>query len=322
MENNNPQISIIVPVYNVKEYLKECLDSLLSQSFKNYEIVLVDDGSTDGSSEMCDSYSEDSKFKIIHKANGGLSDARNRGISESKGKYITFVDSDDVISGDYLEKLYRAAIIEDADIVQGNYTEEYENLGEIDINSKNLILSGNQAFKELLTFKSINVSACAKLYKRELFDDIKFPVGRLNEDNCTTYKLMFTARRVVCISAIIYYYRVHKGSIMHDKLKKEHLDIVKIPKEIKVFLGSKYDEYEEEVMYYRFRIYIGTYNLFIIRTKKMEFLKYKQLLRNRIICINTNNKYISIRYKIYIIILKFSPFIYEKLVKIYRKGEI
>jgi len=177
-------ISIIIPVYNVEKYLERCVKSVINQTYKNLEIILVDDGAKDNSGKMCDELSKlDSRIKVIHKENGGLSDARNFGLKIATGDYIGFVDSDDYIADDMYETLYHTIKNNNADISIVSFYEMYKEkvIGVRD--SGNLeILSKQEAMKELLIDTKIQSYAWNKLFKKELFNDLKFPTGKNFED--------------------------------------------------------------------------------------------------------------------------------------------
>ncbi|MBM6683714.1 glycosyltransferase family 2 protein [Collinsella intestinalis] len=214
----SPEISVVVPVYNVADYLTRCVDSLLRQSFSEYEIMLIDDGSTDGSGELCEQIAgRDPRIRVLHKRNGGLSDARNYGIERLRGKYVTFVDSDDWLETAFLEYLYRAIRTTGADISTcvymrrcGDSSKPWKNLPE-----DPEVIEGREALLSLLYDEKINVSANGKLYSSHLFKDIRYPLGKRYEDVGTTYRLMAEARSVAVGGAPLYNYLMRPGSITH-----------------------------------------------------------------------------------------------------------
>lgn len=208
-------VSIVIPVYNVAKYLKECVLSVLQQSYHNIEIIVVDDGSTDGSGEICDNLQADFvKLIVIHKKNGGLSDARNIGIKRATGQYICFVDSDDLVTQDYVESMMRY-LDESVKISACGYCRYYDSGKKEKINFENInqYYKGIEAQKYLNIIGYFNVSACNKLFEKKLFDDISFPVGKKSEDWCVMYKLIEKAGGIYYNSDIRYYYRQRKGSI-------------------------------------------------------------------------------------------------------------
>lgn len=215
-----PTISVIVPVYNVEQYLDKCIDSILSQTFSDFELLLIDDGSTDGSSLICKNACErDERIHYYRKANGGLSDARNFGLNHIRGEYVSFVDSDDWIDETYLECLYSNASASRAEISTCNFKiQRGENsIHQQELNSGYTTLSTREALLALLLTDKINVSANSKLFKSKLFDDIRFPQGKHFEDVGTTYKLLKKAKNVSVGSASLYNYLMRPGSITHSK---------------------------------------------------------------------------------------------------------
>ena len=183
---NDSLVSIIVPIYNVEKYLRRCVESILSQSYKKMEIILVDDGSEDGSSQICDYYEEiDERIHVVHKENGGLSDARNAGIDICKGEYLLFIDSDDYIRSDMVEGMLEVAIKEEADIVECGVLYEDEDSPKRSGKRKETELRKSfdheQAVTNILDYKS-RIMAWGKLYRTNLFKSIRFPYGKLHED--------------------------------------------------------------------------------------------------------------------------------------------
>lgn len=220
-------ISIIVPVYNVEKYLEKCVESLTSQTLKDIEIILINDGSQDLSGNICDSLSKnDSRIKVIHKENGGLSDARNIGIDLAVGEYLAFVDSDDWCEPKMFEMLYNLAIKYKADIVQGDYIEAYDEECTIDnIQEEISKYSANEILEELYGSKYPKaVVVWNKIYKKKLFDKIRFPKGKLHEDEFTTYKLFHKANLIIDTNFPLYYYRQRPGSIMNSEFNIRRLD--------------------------------------------------------------------------------------------------
>lgn len=223
-------ISVIVPVYNVQEYLTNCINSILNQSYKNMEIILVDDGSTDESSSICDSYiKKDNRIKVIHKENGGLSDARNIGIKSAKGKYITFVDSDDYLDENYVKALYILITENNSDIAcSGMKRTDSLNDKIVNKNEKINIYNSIDAIKEILYQRNIDNSAPSKLFKKNLFENILFPVGYAFEDLDTMYKLFLQANKIVSTTNNYYLYYQRQGSILHTVKDKTINDLLTI----------------------------------------------------------------------------------------------
>lgn len=222
-------ISVIVPVYNVEKYLNECIDSILSQTYENFELLLIDDGSTDTSSEICKSYLEkDSRIRYFRKENGGLSDARNYGIERANGEYITFIDSDDYIEKTYLEVLVNEITSNQSDVAVVNYVRvDEKGVTSYDIvPGKDLILTGLEALKNIFYQNCISVSANAKLYKKEIFKDIKFPKGKLYEDISTIPFIFLKAKKIAYSSQVLYKYRIRSGSITESDFKEKDFQMI------------------------------------------------------------------------------------------------
>jgi len=222
--NSAPLISVIVPAYNVEKYIKTCLDSLINQTYSNFEIIVVNDGSTDQTEEILRSYQSNPKFRIYSQENGGLSAARNQGLKLANGELVCFVDSDDSVKSDYLEKLV-APFIEDVDvdITVCGYQEKFEN-SVINHVLKSQKITGRKATEDLLIKQQdFNVLAWNKLYRKSLFSDykIEYPVRQIHEDNLTTYKLFFHAQKIVYISDELYVYQRTHSEITKNRYSEE-----------------------------------------------------------------------------------------------------
>lgn len=213
-------ISIIVPVYNVEAYLDRCMESILKQTYKRLEIILVDDGSTDSSGEKCDAYAkQDSRIKVIHKKNGGLSDARNAGLALATGDYIGYVDSDDWIEPDMYQYLYDACVEHDAELAVCRYFREYQDRTEASGTGEIVPLSRDELLKIYISGNDEYViynSVWSKLFKRELVADLIFPKGRNSEDIMYTTRAFCRLDRAVYIDRCLYHYVLDReGSIMN-----------------------------------------------------------------------------------------------------------
>ena len=225
-------VSVIVPIYNVEEYLEECLESIRNQTYTNIEVILVNDGSTDGSREICESYCEkDIRFRLINKENQGQSVARNRGVKESVGQYIMFVDSDDVVNTDVLEVLL-PYMKTDVDIVECEMTREKEAffLNKI----PTIVFEGNskEAILNCIAFRAVKFCAFTKLYRREIVEKIPFLEGYIYEDVFTGINYLNHIRKIIVIDYIGYYYRVRPNSTMTKSFNEKNLDIFPIGKKL------------------------------------------------------------------------------------------
>ncbi len=222
-------ISVVVPVFKVEGYLNRCVDSVLGQTYDNFELILVDDGSPDRCGEICDEYAgRDQRVRVLHKENSGLSAARNSGIEIARGDYLTFLDSDDWVHELYLERLHNLLITTSSDISVGNFIQTVEEDVEVDLtNPKIEVLSGLEALGELAGRLYVQIVVTwGKLYKRDLFKGIRFPPGKFHEDEFTTHKLLYKANKIAVTSEQLLYYRQRKDSIMGERFdirKRSHV---------------------------------------------------------------------------------------------------
>lgn len=223
-------ISIIIPVYNVENYIVECLDSVAYQTYKDFEVLLIDDGSTDRSSIICDEYSKkDNRFKVFHKENEGLSSARNYGLERVSGEYIFFVDSDDVVRQDALEILL--SVLESNELEAAfSPLEQFFDGSTYDCVSTNsrdyIALDSESCLKKMLMSDGIGHEAPGKLYKASLWKNVRFPVGKLYEDFLTTYYIVENVKKLAILKKSIYLYRQRKNSIMHVPIREKELELL------------------------------------------------------------------------------------------------
>ncbi len=226
VDSSHVNVSVIVPVYKVEDYLERCLDSLCAQNLKDVEFLLIDDGSPDRCGDICEEYAiKDSRFRVFHKENGGLSSARNYGIERAIGEYIMFVDSDDWVRSDFCHTAYSLAKNKNSDLVMFGFKEvsnDDENYNDkyIDIDE------GYKTWDEAidLIIGQIGVYAWNKLYKRSLFDGVRYPEGRLFEDQPVTWKLLYKANNIFCSNEIMYFYFMRNTSIIHQNSYKASKD--------------------------------------------------------------------------------------------------
>lgn len=219
-----PKVTVVVPIYNVKSYLNKCIDSICTQTLEDIEIILIDDGSTDGSGYICVRYSEyDSRIRVIHKENGGLSSARNIGIDVAISQYIMFVDGDDWVEPDFCELPYKSAIEYDSELVLFKHFSHKKDFIE---SSKIAIPEGIVSERQALYFNLfVSVTAWSGMYKRTLFNRIHFPVGKYWEDVATTYRLIHEAQIITLIDKCLYHYIFNRpGSITTSKETRNHHD--------------------------------------------------------------------------------------------------
>lgn len=223
MESKN-NISIIVPVYKVEKYLRRCVNSILAQSFSDWILILVDDGSPDNCPVICDEYAkQDSRIHVIHKTNGGLSSARNSGLDCVKTKYLMFVDSDDFLHPDALLDSFNLAERYQADLVQFNYIRGNESIFPTISKSHKCLEFDNRS---IFYSKTQNIILPAKLYRSSLWKDVRMPEGLVNEDDATTWKLYNKSRKIICVNTAYYYYYSNPDSIMANIFKTVRLDFI------------------------------------------------------------------------------------------------
>lgn len=228
-----PLVSIIVPIYKVEPYLRRCLDSIVNQTYTKLEIILVDDGSPDGCPQICDEYAaKDKRIIVIHKENGGLSDARNAGLDICKGEYVSFVDSDDWVAEDFVNVLINVIKRENADIAIGNFEKVfneklYKNQSPNESNCSIEIFDGKDAFRQLFGKNGVSfVVSWGKLYKKYMFEKKRFPIGLLHEDVYTTYKLLYNSSKVTFLDFPLYFYFQREDSII-GKIKQSSISALR-----------------------------------------------------------------------------------------------
>lgn len=272
-------VSVILPVYNVEKYIYKCINSVINQTYKNLEIILVDDGSPDNCSKICDDYAKiDNRIKVIHKENGGLSDARNFGIKSATGKYIAFIDPDDYVSDYYIEVLYQNIIKNNADISICSFVEVTENESN-DLNLNNSDENVVYTFSRMEVFENLYVSEWAlrtvvawnKLYKRELWNNLLYPKGKIHEDEFVICELIEKSSKIVYTDKVLYYYVQHKGSITGNGYNEKTFD--------------KFEAFEKRSNFFKTNNYIELY----------EKCLYELCLANRMIYISTDNKELKVK---------------------------
>lgn len=297
-----PLISVIVPVYKVEEYLSRCIDSILAQTYTDFELILVDDGSTDRCGVICDRYAEDdSRVIVIHKENGGVSSARNVGLDIAGGQYIVFVDSDDWVDHKMLEKKMRLMGIYNADIVEVGYCRVKEQTEFTDDAEEEIVVLNGIRAAESLYFTDTfycNVMVWGKLYKAELFKNIRFPEGRYCEDLAVIYRLFVQSNVIVCCSNIAYFYFQSVESIMRGTFaSKVYIDKTIAFEEISEFSNNNgYKKLYDLNQYCLIGFLLISYTLFhskglhneakqiLHKLRNIKFLKNKEMnLKSKII---------------------------------------
>lgn len=285
----NELVSVVVPVYNVEGYVERCLKSIIGQTYKNLEIIVVDDGSTDSSGQICDRIAEtDERMTVIHQENRGLSAARNRGLESAKGEYVCLIDSDDYISDVFVEVQLMCMKKNGADVVQGHGEKWIDSsVQDYKTAADNCTLYSGEEMCHILITSSKGGYGVAqnKLYRKKLFDDIRFPEGKLHEDEFTVYRL-FYAGKVALIDAHLYYYQSNReGSICHSTFTVRNLDAVEGVRGRMLFFKEKKNKKlfnEARVAYCNFILVWGGYTLMssileknsIVMKMLQEYRKY------------------------------------------------
>ncbi|MGN0153773.1 MAG: glycosyltransferase [Lachnospiraceae bacterium] len=287
-----PLVSVIIPVYNVQDYLKKCLESIINQTYDNLEIIIIDDGSIDDSGKICDEYKKDDKrIKVIHKENGGLSDARNCGIEMATGEYLTFVDSDDYLDLDYVQYLYnliqknkcKLSICSLHFYYTGNGKVKHSGNGEIGV------LSGKECIEKMCYHDEVDTCAYAKLYHKSLFESVRFPRGKLFEDIGTSYLLFDQCDKVAYGFEPKYYYVIRSNSIVTSKFNNKKLDLIEMTDRMANYVNNKYPDLNQATLrrcaYARFSTLnqmIGVANIDNLRDEMITYLRNvsSQILRN------------------------------------------
>ena len=296
-------ISVIVPIYNVEKYLEKCIKSIINQTYKNLEIILVDDGSPDNCGKICDEFAErDKRIKVIHKENGGLSDARNFGLNVASGDYISFVDSDDYINEKMYEILFSEIKKNDSDIVFCDYIKFSEdNINNFVPEKYDIIIHDKYSYLNLYYDNGHKhekaVVAWGKLYKRKLFDNIIYPKGKRGEDELTHYKIFYGTDKIVEVKLKLYYYLVRKDSLSSDwYTKPRHYMVEALIEELEFFKRNKDKKLE-----------------IIVATKLLRELKHNYNLKQK-----STEKYLSF-FKKYFEEYK-DDITYNKIIEFYKKN--
>lgn len=266
-----PEVSVIVPAYNAREFLEECLESIVNQSFKDIEVLVVDDGSTDGTAEIAESFcKKDSRVRLLRKENGGLSDARNYGIDRSLGKYICFVDADDCIFDYSIEVLLNGVKETNCKISCGLFTRKVYLKHQSQKNIKWQIIDWRTAVNKLLYQEKIDCTACAKLYKKELFDNFHFRKGLKYEDLDLTYRLIEEAQEIAFTNTVIYYYRQNPKSIT-GSFSTSRFDVLDVTKRIEEYMTENHPELIAAARDRRLSANFNMLGLIALNDKRDEF---------------------------------------------------
>lgn len=319
------KISIIVPVYRVENYLEKCLNSLLNQTLRDIEIILVDDGSPDNCGKICDEFAQrDSRVRVIHKQNEGLSEARNVGITYAQSQFVGFVDSDDFVAEDMYETLYENLIKFDADVsVCGLYNCYSKKMVPQFGGKEFFLMDGKEALKVALEGEKFSVNAVNKLYKKDLFLDVNFPKGKLSEDAFTIPQILAKASKVVFDSSPKYYY-IHRGeSITTSKFKYQDFNVVEAYKKNLEFVRVNFEDLVKQAEFRLLWSYTYVFDKMVLSRDFDDYKSYKEMLD--VLRKNTFkmliNPFFLLKRKLAMLILLISPRLYETLLK-FQKNKI
>ena len=314
-----PLISVIVPVYKVEQYLHQCVDSILNQTYHNLEVILVDDGSPDSCPAICDEYAEmDHRVRVIHKVNGGLSDARNAGMAVMNGEYLSFVDSDDLLPVDAIETMIKIALEENADLVIGGHN-RFEDIPTESADMETFVQRWTPA-EAMADMLRNGCASWARLYRRELHKTILFPVGEINEDEAIVLPLLEKCKTIAVTNAVVYYYRCRPESITTTVFNRKKMVWVKHCRDNLTFIRERYPELEADAA----ARYRGSllWTLSEIALCSQDFTQYtRQLIQelkdNRQLFMKTEFAYPQDRIRM--LVLMYLPFkFYKQMLRIKR----
>ena len=291
MNKEKPLVSVIVPVYNTEKYLNKCIDSIRNQTYTNLEIWLIDDGSTDSSGLICDEYARmDNRITVIHKTNGGLSDARNAALEQCSGKYVAFIDSDDWISDNWVYDLVVSAINYGAEITVGGVC-GYSCGRYIysPLRFPNKVLEQPEQMIQYISSTDLRPTVTNKLYEADLFSELRFPYGRVHEDAFVSHILLGKSKKIAIVDGCFYYIRVRQGSITQQKISSKKIaDLHQASEEMLVYYRNHYPELEKlaTLKYINEQFYLLTsiystkdISLFDRQVKKLDATMTEQINR-------------------------------------------
>ena len=315
---NENLVSVIVPVYNVAQYVAECLNSLLNQTYRNLEIIVVDDGSTDNSLQICNTFLSDTRVKVFHKENGGLSDARNYGLEKATGDFVLFIDSDDFLDLDMIRVLYSNLQSTNSDIsICGSY--KYYSKDKVIPNQKNcelVCLDRIKAIEWLYDFDHYGVGVWNKLFKKNIFDGIKFPYKKLSEDYFVMFKIFYKAEKICYESKPLYNYRQRQNSI--TKNRTTSFDVIEAHDLFVEIVKDSEPSLEKCAKHAYVFANIGVYDTILKNGDKRDKLKF---LRNNILKdYKTAKKYETNRLRrLQLFIFKYFNVLYSFLFRLYMR---
>lgn len=318
-------ISVIVPVYNVEKYLHKCIDSIINQTYKNLEIILVDDGSTDESGKICDKYKEaDNRITVIHKKNGGLSDARNAGLKAATGDFIAFADSDDWIDTNAYNEMITVLTDNNADISACNIAYIFEDKTEVPaVNISKNIFTAEEAIGQLICGIGFRAVAWNKLYRKSCINNMSFEAGKTHEDEFFTYKVLANAEKLVFINKPLYFYRQRSTSIMGEKYSLKRLDAVDACYERLLFFKDKYPNlYKNDkitftnMLILNYQMILKNKSIDPDKTGRKKLISYRKALKYKF----SEWKSLKFKDKIYITLSDISLSLCSSIKNIFHRG--
>lgn len=314
-------ISVIVPVYNVAQYLIPCITSILNQNYENIEIILVNDGSTDSSGKICEEFRlKDSRIRIVQKTNGGLSSARNAGLEIAGGDYISFVDGDDYIEQSMISDMYQYIKEMNADIVEVDFSIVKDNYYKKKKNRKfQIVLDKEAALKEFFKGNKIENSVCNKLYRKSVIEGIRFIEGKTSEDFPFNFEVIQNANRVYINKYRSYYnYVIRDNSIVNSGISSNFFDNINNFSYIEDRVEEDFKDYvEAKLIREKIKTVRRLLSHDINRTYKTERVKYISDIRNY--SIGSALKYLGLRQIVSLYLMKASPILYEKIYRLFQK---
>lgn len=314
----NPRISIIVPVYKVEAYLNKCIDSILNQTFEDFELILVNDGSPDKCGEICEDYAKkDSRIRVFHKENGGQATARNFGIDVARGEYIGFVDSDDYIEPEMYEVLYNMCINDNCDMVNCSSKIYFNNKIKVNGNGEKVIHSKKEAMRVVIEGLLYDECLWSKLIKKSVLKDLRMPVGIVYEDTAFVYKIVDKCERIGYIGIPMYNYIKREDSTMDRAVKEIRTDAILVYKEMYEFVKNKYPDIADIVRLKLSNTCISIMNTIIKQDEFNIYInKYREVSKvlNKNFYNNIKSKNYHKNEKILLLANKINPMLYKKLI--------
>jgi len=315
----NPKISVVLPVYNVEKYIEKCLETVINQTYQNLEIILVDDGSTDSSGQICDAYADkDERIRVIHKANGGLSDARNVGAASATGEYLTYIDSDDYVTLTYVEYLYGLIQKYKTKVALCTHIIVFENGKNVPLgNGTDEMLDVETCLERMLYHDVIDTSAWAKMFTMDLAKKIQFPKGKLFEDIGTTYRFWLESGQIACGYEPQYFYIIRKNSIVTGAFNMKKLDLLEMTdsmaRDVEAVLPSLKTALDRRKIYARFSTLNQMQDVDGYKEERDKLISYIRMNGAQLL---TNNK-VPKRDKWAFLLLKISYPLYRLCWKLY-----